>query len=83
MVGEFPLLWFLSPDGAMKGSRMDSLLMIWINTLFLIAAAIVQGVIVYAVVREARKISETLSRVERKSLATLERLSPQSHTPQV
>ena len=54
---------------------MEMMTLVWDNTLFLVGAAIIHGVIVYAVVREARKISETLSRVERISLATLQRLS--------
>ena len=60
---------------------MDTL--IWINTLFLIFAAIVHGIILYAVLLEVRKgneilsrSAEALSRVERLSLATLERLAP-------
>ena len=52
---------------------MDTL--IWINTLFLIFASIVQGIILYAIPREVRKSSEALSRVERLSLATLERVA--------
>lgn len=54
---------------------MEMLTLVWVNTLFLIAAAIIHGILIYAVVREARKISETLSRVERISLATLQRLA--------
>ena len=54
---------------------MEMLTLVWVNTLFLVGAAIIHGIIVYAVVREARKISETLSRVERISLATLQRLA--------
>ena len=49
--------------------------LIWINTLFLIFASIVQGIILYAILREVRKSSEALSRVERLSLATLERVA--------
>ncbi|MBI3301355.1 MAG: hypothetical protein HYZ72_04660 [Deltaproteobacteria bacterium] len=52
---------------------MDTL--IWINTLFLIFVSIVQGIILYAILREVRKSSEALSRVERLSLATLERVA--------
>jgi len=55
---------------------MDIAMLTWINTLFLIGAAIVQGIILYAVAREIRKSSETLSRVERLSLAILERVAP-------
>ena len=54
---------------------MEMVTLVWVNTLFLVGAAIIHGIIVYAVVREARKISETLSRVEPISLATLQRLA--------
>jgi len=54
---------------------MEMLTLVWVNTLFLVGAAIIHGIIIYAVVREGRKISETLSRVERMSLATLQRLA--------
>ncbi len=53
------------------------LTVVWINTIFLIAAAIVQGIVLYAIARELRKNSETLSRVEQLSLAALQRLTPQ------
>ena len=58
--------------------------MIWINTLILIFAAVAHGIILYAVLREVRKgnevlsrSAEALSRVERLSLATPERLATQ------
>ena len=54
---------------------MEMVTLVWVNTLFLVGAAIIHGIIIYAVVREGRKISETLSRVERISLATLQRLA--------
>ena len=59
---------------------MDTL--IWINTLVLIFVAIVHGIMLYAVLLEVRKgneilyrSAEALSRVERLSLATLERVA--------
>ena len=55
---------------------MDIALLVWINTLFLIFGAVAQGIILYAVAREVRKSSETLSRVERLSLAILEQVFP-------
>ena len=62
-------------------------ILIWINTLFLIFAAVAEGIILYAVVQEVRKGNETLSksaeallRVERITLATLERLATQQGT---
>lgn len=60
-------------------------ILIWVNTLFLIFAAVAEGIILYAVLQEVRKGNEVLSksaealaRVERISLATLERVA----TPQ-
>lgn len=55
--------------------------LIWINTLILIFASVSHGVILYAALREVRKSSESLSRVERVSLATLERLTTQQGSP--
>jgi hypothetical protein len=56
--------------------------LIWVNTLFLILAAVAEGIILYAVLQEVRKgnemlsrSSESLARVERITLATLERLA--------
>ncbi len=61
---------------------MDTL--IWINTLVLIFVAIAHGIMLYAVLLEVRKgneilsrSTEALSRVERLSLATLERITTQ------
>ena len=57
-------------------------IVIWVNTLFLIFAAVAEGIILYAVLQEVRKGNEMLSksaealaRVERISLAALERLA--------
>jgi hypothetical protein len=57
-------------------------LLIWINTSFLIFAAVAEGIILYVVLQEVRKGNESLSksaealaRVERITLATLERLA--------
>ena len=52
-------------------------ILIWINTLFLIFAAIVLVVMLYMTLHEVRKSSEALSRVERLTLATLERIATQ------
>ena len=59
-------------------------LLICINTLVIIFAVVVEGIIVYAVLQEVRKGNEVLSRsaealarVERITLATLERIAPQ------
>jgi hypothetical protein len=62
-------------------------LLIWINTLIVLAAVIVEVVVVVAGLRKlsadnreivsmARQNSEMLSRTERISLATLERVAP-------
>ncbi|MBI2998916.1 MAG: hypothetical protein HYY46_10795 [Deltaproteobacteria bacterium] len=63
-------------------------ILIWVNTLFLIFAAVAEGIILYAVLQKVRKGNEVLSRsaealarVERISLATLERLVPQQGSP--
>lgn len=54
---------------------------IWINTLFLIFAAVAEGIILYVVFRWRKgnemlsKSAESLARVERITLATLERLA--------
>lgn len=63
-------------------------ILIWVNTLFLIFAAVAEGIILYAVLQEVRKGNEVLSRgaealarVERISLATLERLTTQQGSP--
>ena len=55
---------------------------IWVNTLFLIFAAVAEGIILYVVLQEVHKGNEMLSksaealaRVERITLATLERLA--------
>jgi hypothetical protein len=55
---------------------------IWLNTLFLIFAAVAEGIILYVVLQEVRKgnemlsrSNESLARVERITLATLERLA--------
>ena len=57
-------------------------IVIWTNTLFLILAAVTEGIILYVVLQEVRKGNETLSksaealvRVERITLAALERLA--------
>ena len=57
-------------------------IVIWVNTLFLIFAAVAEGIILYVVLQEVRKGNEALSksaealvRVERITLATLERLA--------
>ena len=57
-------------------------IVIWVNTLFLIFAAVAEGIILYVVLQEVRKGNETLSksaealvRVERITLAALERLA--------
>jgi hypothetical protein len=59
-------------------------MIIWINTLILIFAVVAEGIILYAVLHEVRKSNEVLSRgaealarVERVTLATLERLATQ------
>ena len=61
--------------------------LIWFNTLFLIFAAVAEGIILYVVLHEIRKGNETLSksaealaRVERITLATLERLATRQGT---
>ena len=61
--------------------------LIWINTLFLIFAAVAEGIILYVILREIRKGNETfsksaeaLARVERITLATLERLATRQGT---
>jgi hypothetical protein len=62
-------------------------LLIWFNTLFLVAAVIVEIVVVVSgfrkisadqreIIAMARESSQTLSRRERISLATLERVAP-------
>ena len=56
-------------------------ILIWINTLFLIFAVIVLVIILYMSLHEVRKSNEALSRVERLSLATLERLTTQQGSP--
>ncbi|HWP57111.1 MAG TPA: hypothetical protein VNL14_04375 [Candidatus Acidoferrales bacterium] len=48
---------------------------IWINTLVIICAVVAEGIILYAVLQEVRKGNEALSRVERITLATLERIA--------
>ena len=57
-------------------------IVIWVNTLFLIFAAVAEGIILYVVLQEVRKGNETLSKsaealvgVERITLAALERLA--------
>ena len=59
-------------------------ILIWVNTVFLIFAAVAEGIILYAVLQEARKgnemfsrSNESLARDERITLATLERLATQ------
>ncbi len=52
-------------------------ILIWINTLFLIFAVIVLVIMLYMTLHEVRKSNEALSRVERLTLATLERVSTQ------
>ncbi len=52
-------------------------ILIWINTLFLIFATIVVVIMLYMTLHEVRKSNEALSRVERLTLATLERVSTQ------
>ncbi len=52
-------------------------ILIWINTLFLIFAVIVLAIMLYATLHEVRKSNEALSRVERLTLATLERIATQ------
>jgi hypothetical protein len=56
--------------------------LIWVNTLFLIFAAVAEGIILYVVLQEVRKgdemlsrSSESLARVERITLATLKRMA--------
>ena len=63
-------------------------ILIWINTLFLIFAAVAEGIILYVVLQEVRKGNEVLSRsaealacVERLTLSTLERLATQQGSP--
>ena len=50
-------------------------ILIWINTLFLIFAVIVLVIMLYMTLHEVRKSNEALSRVERLTLATLERIA--------
>ena len=57
-------------------------LVIWVNMLFLIFAAVAEGIILYVVLQGVGKgneilsrNSESLARVERITLATLERLA--------
>ena len=59
-------------------------IVIWVNTVFLIFAAVAEGIILYVVLQEVRKGNEMLSRSneslardERITLATLERLAIQ------
>ncbi len=52
-------------------------ILIWINTLFLIFATIVVVIMLYMTLHEVRKSNEALSRVERLTLATLERIATQ------
>ena len=58
---------------------MDIQILIWINTVIIIFAVIVEAVATYRVLRDIAEVlhrnDNTLSRVERLSLATLERLS--------
>ena len=58
---------------------MDIQVLIWINTVIIIFAVIVEAVATYRVLRDIAEVlhrnDNTLSRVERLSLATLERLS--------
>jgi len=63
-------------------------ILIWVNTLFLIFAAVAEGIILYAVFQEIRKgnemlsrSAESLARVERITLATLERLAVRQGSP--
>ncbi len=51
--------------------------LIWINTLVLIFAAVVMLIMIYMSLHEVRKSNEALSRVERLTLATLERIATQ------
>ncbi len=55
-------------------------ILIWINTLFLIFAVIVLVIMLYMTLHEVRKSNEALSRVERLTLATLERIATQQGT---
>ena len=62
-------------------------IVIWVNTLFLIFAAVAEGIILYVVLQEVRKgnemlsrSNESLARVERITLAALERLATQHGT---
>ena len=52
-------------------------ILIWINTLVLIFAAVVMLILLYVSLHEVRKSNEALSRVERLTLATLERIATQ------
>ncbi len=51
--------------------------LIWINSLVLIFAAVVMLIMIYMSLHEVRKSNEALSRVERLTLATLERIATQ------